>query len=280
MSYSKFNILMLLIHLNPFSHLSDYHVQTRDIFSENIAISMYSIKPKGKVIIELSRQKLDESMVFRMEAVLSNWGLLFTDSFTISRNSTSRHLVDTLSIIQTMSPTDVVVVAVACSKHGLFTPNVGVDRDLVEVFAENLRRTLLVYMEALSLKDLFSVYCELLDLSVTDVLFNEHRSEFGDSLLRRLKSNERIPVNFRIVEFLDAFSADLDEELMKAISRFMLERIQSATQSSSVVSEDELMDMLISVDSAFARLKLKPDTEFVEAVRLFISSSPSSEQLD
>lgn len=270
---------MLLIHLDPLSHLSDYNVQTRDIFSENIAISMYSIKPKGKVIIELSRQKLDESIVCRMESVLSNWALLFTDSYTISRNSTSRLLVETLSIIQTMSPTDVVVVAVACSKHVLFTPNVGVDRDLVEVFAENLRRTLLVYMEALSLKDLFSVYCELLDLSVTDVLFNEHRSEFGDSLLRRLKSNERIPVNFRIVEFLDAFSADLDEELMKAISRFMLERVQSATQSSSVVSEDELMDMLISVDSAFARLKLKPDTDFVEAVRLFISSSPSSNQL-
>ena len=232
---------------------------------------MHNVKSKGKLIVEISRQRLSTSLVERTRSVLGSWASLFSGSFQITRNSSSRLLVDTLSVIQAMSPADVVSVAVTCSKSSVLLPITGVDRGLVDLFEINLNRTLRVYREALSLTELVNLYCELLDLSASVEAFSTYRSQFGDALVRRIRSRETIPDNFSLHEFLDAFSADLDEEILSAVSAFVLAKIEARINEESL--DSTLMDSLLSVDSAYARMKLKPCKEFVQAVKLFITGS-------
>jgi hypothetical protein len=224
-----------------------------------------------KVVLETSRQKLDVSLVSRVESVLSRWTRIKDESDTGTRAECSRLLVETLSIIQAASPIDVVIIAAISQNTSILTPKIGIDLNLVHCFEEFIKRSFTVFSDVLSLTELFRLYCELLDLSLVNDLLSPYRVQFGAALTRRIKANERIPDQFAVPEFLDAFTSDLDEEIMNPVSACVLKRIKSSEVLS--LQDKYFVETLLSVDSACARARLKPSSDFVEAVKLFITSA-------
>lgn len=170
--------------------------------------------------------------------------------------------------MQSMSAADVSAICVLYACTRFRDPELGIDPDLLGTFEDALRRCERAYSESLSLADLFELFSELLDLSATDSLFTPQREVFKVALMQRVRGDDLLPHSFPIAAFLDACREDLDQATLASISAAALHRVRASRYS--IADSDHIRELLL-IEQAYADLNLKPSSEYVEAIKRFIS---------
>lgn len=192
--------------------------------------------------------------------------------FEYSRGSISELLVATLRTVQSFNPSDVSIVKAIYANSRIASHAIGVDNELLDTFWQAIHRTEEIYKESLSFVDLLGLYLELLTASTGSNIFIESRDSVGVCMLLRIRSGERIPLSFPMTKFLDAFTVDLDAELLERIGAWCLHKVKVSLKS-RVTSDSShtLISELLAVHAAHEISKIPPSRNFVESVRLFIS---------
>lgn len=192
--------------------------------------------------------------------------------FDDSRGSISEILVTTLRSMQSFKPSDVSIVKAIYVNSRISNHATGVDNELLDTFLQAIHRTEEIYKESLSFVDLLDLYLELLTASTGSNIFIESRDAVGVYLLLRMRSGERIPLSFPMTEFLDAFTVDLDADLLERIGAWCLHKVKVSLKSRVTLdSSHPLISELLAVHAAHEINKIPPSRDFVESVRLFIS---------
>ena len=223
-------------------------------------------------MINPSRAAVHRSVISQIADISTGWEAVLSGQDSISRANLTALLLASLRQIQSMTPVDVCIISSVFRGSGKFFAEMGIDDQLLGVFAEMLKRTEVLYEEALSVQNLFGLYSDLLILSVELPVVIKTRDRCADALLARVRSGELLPSNFKMMEFLDAFSQDVDPPLMKSVSDWALRKVNvnSDKQTDNLIPT-QLVHELLAIQRAFEAAKLHPSKKFVEAVATFIS---------
>jgi len=221
-------------------------------------------------LLSPSRQRITKVDVDETMRVLTEWSESRLRHNVAHRNDWTKLILDSIRVIQVLSPADVFLLSVSFDQSGLSRMDSGIHRDLVATFAELLDRVMRLNCEHLCLSELCSLYTDLLRISVSEQAFVPHRDRVGETLLTRVRQQEEIPRNFPMLLFVETFMQDLDAETLDNLSTWLLRQSQTCP-SATGNPHPELVEIALAMQGCFDTLKLRPSERFISAVRKLVS---------
>ena len=217
-----------------------------------------------------SRQTMPKPVVSESLRIIEAWDCLRTSDEMPGRNEGTKLLLNSIRIVQALSPSDTCLVTVAFRDSGLSRAESGIDSELVETFAELLERLLRLNCESLCLVELCSFHADLFRVSVQDRAFVPYRDRVASALVTRVREQERLPDSFPVLSFLDTFMQDVDEKILENLSKWFLEQTSRAPMQTKDL-DPVLVDTALEIQRCYDTLKVHQSDQFIRAVRRLVS---------
>jgi len=221
-------------------------------------------------LLSPSRQRIKKVDVDETLRVLADWSECRLRHNVSYRNDWTNLILDSIRVIQVLSPADVFLLSVSFDQSGINRMDSGIDKDLVATFAELLDRVMRLNCEHLCLSELCSLYTDLLRVSVSEQAFVPHRYRVGEALRTRVRQQEEIPRSFPMLLFVDTFMQDLDAETLENLSTWLLRQSRTCPPATGH-PHPELVEIALVIQRCFDTLQLPPSERFISAVRKLVS---------